>query len=95
MATGAGVVPGTKKETATGVVAGSESVIENVIENGTKTIPLAGRVQECPEDTENVPGVEEGTRSERGNRNGKGTETTETTEITETDTADLTGQVSV
>lgn len=78
---GVAVVLGTKKETATGVVTGSESEIEN----GTEKIPPAGMVRKGPEDTENVPGVERETRSAPENENGNG----RGTEITETDTADL------
>lgn len=74
---GVAAVLGTKKETGTGVVTESESVIENV----TEKILLVGKVRECLEDAENTPGAGRGTRNARGN--GKGTETTET------DTANL------
>ncbi|KAG7244338.1 hypothetical protein INR49_004038, partial [Caranx melampygus] len=101
--TGVAVALGTKRGTATGVVTGRESAIEN----GTRKIPLTGKVQECLEDTEIVPGAEIGTRSahgngkenetgtekERGNEKQIGTEIGNGTDIeiteTETDTADL------
>ncbi|CAB1419740.1 unnamed protein product [Pleuronectes platessa] len=86
MATGAAVVLGTKEETANGVVTGTGS--ETAIEYGTKKIPLAGKLPECLEDTESVPGVERKSRSAPGNGKGKGTEIIETE--TEIDTADLT-----
>ncbi|XP_072236780.1 cleavage and polyadenylation specificity factor subunit 7-like isoform X3 [Leuresthes tenuis] len=88
-ATAVAVVLEKKKGTGTEVVRGSgsatesESATENVIETGTGMTLMAGKVRECLEDTENVPGVERGTRSARGNENG--------TENTETDTANLPG----
>lgn len=61
----------------------SESVIESV----TERILPAGKVQECLEDTENVPGSQRGTRSAHGSRTG--------TEITETATANLVSLISI
>lgn len=66
---GAAVVQGTKKETESGTEVVTES--GNVIETVTERILLAGRVQECLEDTETVPErVERGTRSAHGSETG-------------------------
>ncbi|TDH17008.1 hypothetical protein EPR50_G00004030 [Perca flavescens] len=83
-ATGVAVVLETKKDAGTGVVTESESVTGNVKEK----ILLVGKVRECLEDKENIPGVVRGTKNAHGN--GKGTEITE---IIETDTANLTDGV--
>ncbi|KAF1392799.1 hypothetical protein PFLUV_G00031800 [Perca fluviatilis] len=85
-ATGVAVVLETKKDAGTGVVTESESVTGNVKEK----ILLVGKVRECLEDKENIPGVGRGTRNAHGNGKGKGTEITE---IIETDTANLTDGV--
>lgn len=57
---------------------------ESVTGNVKEKILLVGKVRECLEDKENIPGVGRGTRNAHGN--GKGTEITE---IIETDTANL------
>lgn len=78
--TGVAAVQGTKKEakSGTGVVTESESMTETV----TEWILLAGRVQECIEDTETVPErVKRGTRSAHESKTGR--------EITDTATANL------
>lgn len=98
---GVAVDLGTKTETATGVVTGTESAIEN----GSRKISQTGKVRECLEDTEIIPEAGTETRSvhgngigtenenERGNEKRIGTEIENgtDTEITETeiDTADL------
>lgn len=98
--TGVAVALGTKRGTATGVVTGRESAIEN----GTRKIPLTGKVQECLEGTEIVRGAEietsthgngkesetetgTGTENERGNEKWIGIEIGNgtDTEITETE----------
>lgn len=74
--TGAAGGLGTKKGVRTEVV--TESRNETGI--GTEKILMVGKVQERPEDTENAPGVETGTRNGQGPAKWSGTET---------DTADL------